>query len=95
MGCFTVILKPLGSLSTILITRLLVTIIITETLTTNISVLATKVQEEKQELSSSLCQLLEFPAVAIETVWRSQHCRLSWVARAQLFDFLFSSSIPS
>jgi len=28
MGCFTVILKPLGSLSTILITRLLITIMI-------------------------------------------------------------------
>ena len=30
MGCFTVILKPLGSLSTILITRLPVTIILTD-----------------------------------------------------------------
>jgi len=38
MGCFTVILKPLGSLSTILITSLLITIIITAII---ISVLAT------------------------------------------------------
>ena len=30
MGCFTVILRPLGSLSAILITRLLVTIMITD-----------------------------------------------------------------
>ena len=30
MGYFTAILKPLGSLSTILITRLLITIIITD-----------------------------------------------------------------
>ena len=30
MGCFTVILKPLGFLSTILLTRLLITIIVTD-----------------------------------------------------------------
>jgi len=30
MGCFTVILKPLGSLSTIFITRLLITIMISD-----------------------------------------------------------------
>jgi len=30
MGCFTVILKPVGSLSTILITRPLITIMITD-----------------------------------------------------------------